>query len=65
MLTRVDSTLAFSFLIKSRSHPLSTCAKFSEKLTFVPLPLIRTRRCAYQGVRNVSFSEDFVHVLNG
>ena len=26
--------------------------------------LIRTRTCAYQGVRNVSFSENFVSVLN-
>ena len=28
-------------------------------------PLIRTRKCAYQGVRNVSFSEHFAYVLNG
>ena len=27
-------------------------------------PLTRTRMCAYQGVRNVSFSENFAHVLN-
>ena len=27
--------------------------------------LIRTRSCAYQGVRNVSFSENFAHKLNG
>ena len=27
--------------------------------------LIHTRTCAYQGVRNVSFSEDFAYVLNG
>ena len=26
--------------------------------------LMRTRRCAYQGVRNVIFSENFTHVLN-
>ena len=31
-------------------------AKFSEKRTFFT-PLIRTRACAYQGVRNVCFSE--------
>ena len=37
-------------------HPLSTCAKFSEKLI---------RKCAYQGVRNVSFSKNFGYVLNG
>ena len=34
-------------------HPLSTYAKLSEKLTFL------TPWCAYQGVRNVSFSENF------
>ena len=28
-------------------------------------PLIRTRRCAYQGVKNVSSSENFAYVLNG
>ena len=26
--------------------------------------MIRTRKCAYQGVANVSFSENFVHLLN-
>ena len=33
--------------------------------TNVSNPLIRTRTCAYQGVRNVSFSENFAYVLNG
>ena len=28
-------------------------------------PPIRTRSCSYQGVRNVSFSENFAYVLNG
>ena len=28
------------------------------------LPLIRTRTCTYQGVRNVSFSENFGNVIN-
>ena len=28
-------------------------------------PLIRTRTCAYQGARNISFSENFAYVLNG
>ena len=27
-------------------------------------PLIRTRKCVYQRVRNVSFSEKFVYALN-
>ena len=34
----------------------STYAKFSEELTL--------RECAYQGVRNVRFSEKFAYVLN-
>ena len=33
--------------------------------TKISNPLIRTRTCACQGVRNVSFSEDFAYVLNG
>ena len=39
-------------------HPFSTFAKYSEKLIFLTL-------CAYQGVRNVIFLENFVCVLNG
>ena len=33
------------------------------KKTNIPNPLIRT--CAYQGVRNISFSGNFAYVLNG
>ena len=33
--------------------------------TDISNPLIRTRTCAYQGVKNVSFSEDFAYLLNG
>ena len=33
--------------------------------TNISNPLIRTRKCAYQGVKNVSFSENFTYVLNG
>ena len=32
--------------------------------TNISYPLIRTRTCAYQGVRNVGFSENFTYVLN-
>ena len=38
--------------------------KFFRK-TNISNPLIRTRTCAYQGVRNVSFPESFGYVLNG
>ena len=44
-------------------HPFSTYAKFSENLTILT-PLIRTRTCAYQGVKNVSFSVNVASVLN-
>ena len=49
-----------------RAYPFSTSAKFSETLTFLPhLLLKRLRTCAYQGVRNVSFSENFArYVMN-
>ena len=45
----------FSFSLRSR--PLSTYAKFSRKLTFLTPWYART--CAYQGVKNLSFSENF------
>ena len=32
--------------------------------TNIPYPLFRTRLCAYQGVRNVSFSENSANVIN-
>ena len=38
--------------------------KISRK-TNISNPLIRTRKSAYQGVRNVSFSENFAYVLHG
>ena len=44
--------------------PFSTYGKFSEKLIF-HAPVIRTRTCVYQGVKKISFSENFAHVLNG
>ena len=36
---------------------------FSEKIP-ISYPLIHTRTCAYQEVKNVSFSENFACVLN-
>ena len=51
-------------LRRVRDYPFRMHAKFSEKLTFLTL-LIRTRTCAYQGVRNVRFSQNFAYVING
>ena len=44
-------------------HLFIAFVKFSEKLTF-PTPLRRTRTCAYQGVRYVSFSENSANLIN-
>ena len=41
----------------------SKYTKLSGKLTFLT-PFICTRTCAFQGVRNVSFSETFAYLLN-
>ena len=48
----------FEKLFPAKDHSFSTFAKFSEKLTFLT-PLIGTLICVYQGVRDVSFSENF------
>ena len=55
------SNPAKAMMNDNRDHQFSTYTKFSEKLTFLTL-LIRTRTCAYHGVGNVSFSENFVYV---
>ena len=47
--------------------PKGSSIKFVRKTfrkTNISNPLIRTRTFAYQGVRNVSFLEDFTYVLN-
>ena len=41
-----------------RDHLLSTCVKFSEKLTFLTLWY------AHVGVRNINFSENSAYTLN-
>ena len=47
----------------ARDYPFSTYAKFSKKtLSLTP---DTGRYVAYQGVRNVSFSENVVYVPNG
>ena len=43
-------------------HLVST-QNFPKNSHFLPLWYART--CAYQGVRNVSFSENFAYILNG
>ena len=46
-----------------RDHSLINYAKIYQK-TSISYPRIRTRMCAYQRVRNVSFSENFAYVPN-
>lgn len=45
-----------------RDHSFTMQAKFFEKLT-CPTPLACTCTCAYQGLKNLSFSENFAHLL--
>ena len=54
-------------LIQSETH-WGLFIKYVRKIfrkTNISNPLIRTRTCAYQGVRNVSSSENFSYVLYG
>ena len=44
-------------------HSFSRYAKFSEKLTFLPLDTYTN--VLVSGVKNVSFTENFTYVLNG
>ena len=60
----LESMDASSKRLRKGRHQYSTCAKISLK-TNISWPLIRRNTCAYQGVRNVSFSEKFVYILNG
>ena len=46
-------------------HPFSMCTEFPEKLTFYHYLPPCTCTCVYQGVRNVSFSENFGDTLDG
>ena len=59
-----------SYMFQSRQHAncLGSSIKCVCKIvrkTNISNPLTRTRRCAYQRVRSVSFSENFAYVLNG
>ena len=60
---QISGKAEFFQYVLNKDHLFSMFAKFSEKLTFL-YPLIHTRTCAYQGVRNVSFSENFANVID-
>ena len=51
------------FSAKRKTHSFSMSAKTFGK-TKISHPLIRTRMCVYQEVRNACFSENFANVLN-
>ena len=53
----------FSKKYHIRNPAFNTYSKYSEK-TNISYLLVRTRRCTYQGVRNVSSSENFAYALN-
>ena len=54
----------YTMIFKVRVHPLSRYKNFSEKLK-ISNPPIHTCACAYQGIRNVGFAENFACLLNG
>ena len=49
-----------------RDHSFSCTQNFQKNLHFLSLDHIEKgrRKCSYQGVRNVSFSENLAYVLN-
>ena len=53
-----------NFTLNICNHLFISYAKLSEKLTFLTTWYTYVRVRAYQGVRNVSFAENFAHVLH-
>ena len=62
---QIHDSLKFLVISWVWVHPFSTYMRKIFRKTNISYPLIRTRTCAYQGLRNVSCSENFAHVLNG
>ena len=60
----VFCTLLTSVIVTSKGPSINYLRKIFRKTNISPPPLIRTRTCAYQGVRNGSFSESFAYILN-
>ena len=57
-----------NYLVDCTGSLILSSIKYVRKIirkTNISKALIRTRTRAYQGVRNVSFSENFAYVLNG
>ena len=66
LLILASTVTGFNFCIRFIS--LGSSIKYVRNIfrkTNIYDPLIRTRTCACQGVRNVSFSKNFAYVLNG
>ena len=55
--------MKFSFKEKQPDNTDTRYAKFFKNLTFLTA-CVCTRMCAWQGVRDVSFSENFALALN-
>ena len=54
LIKKKTPTWGFIYLVRTQTF----------RKTKISYPLVRTRACAYQGVRNVTFSEHFAYVLN-
>ena len=60
-----ENRIETALTICSGLEPSFTYVRKSLRKTNISDPLIGARTCAYQGVRKVSFSENFAHVLSG
>ena len=58
-VNKIIHTYLYNVFSKIGENSFSTYSKIFRK-TNISYPLTHTRTCAYQGVRNVSFSEKFL-----
>ena len=65
--TGLNQTNPSNDFLLLKNH-MGSSIKYAPKIfrkTNISNPPVRTRTCAYQGVRNAGFSENFAYVLNG
>ena len=63
-----SSPVKYAHVKMAKLYGMGSSIQYARKIfrkTNISYPLIRTRTCPYQGVRNVSFSKYFACVLNG
>ena len=66
-IVKIAQRYTWSFTIGSGEFSDGPSIKYVHKTfrkTNISNPLIRTRTCAHQGVKNVSFSKNYAYVFN-